>query len=130
MVLEGHRVYPANAFAIAAHPDTAVQTFGDSHHYRREMVFEVLDTLCVIVVAVHAIFIGAYPDALLAVHHYTHHAGRANDVTCAQLMAHVVEAFEVDGLHKDTFLQQTEPEVTALVFGDRVNLTDREVNLE
>ena len=60
--------------------------------------------LGVVVVAIHAVFVGAYPDAVLGIHDDTHDTGGANGVTGTQLMTHIMEALEADWLHEDTFL--------------------------
>ena len=55
--------------------------------------------------------------------------GTADDVLIAHLITHIVEATEGDRLLVDTLLQESEPEVAALILGDGVDLAAREVHL-
>ena len=79
---------------------------------------------------VDTVFVGAHPCTVTAVDKHADDTGRTDDVTCAaELIAHILEAVEGDGLTVETFLEQTEPEVAVIILNDGINLASGQVDL-
>ena len=113
----------SEALAIGADPDTAVPIFTNAHDGGRTTFLEMLDQRDILnVQTIKTVLVGTYPHASLAVGHDTDHAGLTDNVTLAELIAHIMETHGFTGLHIDAFLQQAQPDITAAVFHHGIDL--------
>ena len=119
----------SEALTVAAYPDVAPAVFADAHHRGGETLLEVALQPLIRIEAVETVLVGTYPAASLAVDEGAEHAGLSYQVLAAQFVAHVFESARLLGLHVDTFLQKSQPDVAAAVFLYGVHLASGEVYL-
>ena len=87
------------------------------------------DQLVVGIKEVQAVLVRAHPCTLLAVDHDADHTGRTDGIARTQFIAHILEAVENDRLLIKTFLQQSQPNVAAIILDNRIDLTTGQVDL-
>ena len=78
---------------------------------------------------VESVLVSTHPGSALTVDERTDDTGTAQQIALAQLISHITEPLERDGLLIDTLLKHTQPEVSAVVLDDGVDLTLLEVDL-
>ena len=130
MILHAGGVNPSPAISVGAYPDTSVGILLNSHDGGGEAFKEMTLQTVVGIKEVDTVLVCAHPRAMLSVDQYAHHTCGANGVTLmAETVAHITEAIEGYRLAVQTFLQQSEPEVTVTVLGNGVHLALGQVHL-
>ena len=128
MPLARQRVHPSAALSVGTQPDAALGVFGHGKDGARALG----EMACRGKAAVHqveAVFVGAYPCTAVAVDEGARHTVGADDVVVAQAVAHIAEVHFCLGLHEESFLQQTNPDVAVAVFEDGHRLALGHVHL-
>ena len=112
-------VNPSCTVAVGAHPEASLTVFGHAQHryggLTRLLQSEMPHVLVIGRYGIQTVVVAGHPQDSVAGPHHAHHAGVANGVLGAYLPTQVAEAVRTDGLHIHTLLQQTNPQVTALV---------------
>ena len=65
----------------------------------------------------------------MSVYKSTYDTSITNDVARTELITHIIETIQRNGLLVNTFLQQTEPKMSTAIFHDRIDLTSRQIHL-
>ena len=103
--------------------------FRHAQYGGREMIFEMTYNLSVVVHTIQAVFIGTNPQITVFTGQNTGDTGTADLVACSQFVTHVVETSGFGWVHIDSFLQQSQPNVTIVVLTDRIDFSRTEVDL-
>ena len=78
---------------------------------------------------VDAIFIGTHPASAFGIDNATDDAGLSYNIAGTQLITHITKLYGRLWLHIDTFLQQTQPDISTHILYDRVDFTHSEIHL-
>ena len=112
-------VNPSCTVAVGAHPEASLTVFGHAQHryggLTRLLQSEMPHVLVIGRYGVQSVVVAGHPQDSVAGLHHTHHTCVANGVLVAYFPSQVSKAVRSYGLHIDPFLQQTNPQVTALV---------------
>ena len=114
---------------IGAQPDTSLQVFAETQYGSREIILEMFHHLVLTVQTVESVAVGTYPTITVGTAHHTGNASRSNDVTRAELIAHIAKAHGMARLHVDTLLQQSEPHVAITVLTNGIDLRRAQVDI-
>ena len=103
--------------------------FTDRENGGREVVFEMLDRLVVIVLTIESVLVGAYPVVAVRTTHDTGNTCCSNGILSAQLVTHIAERHHSTRLHIDSLLEQAQPYITIDILINAIYLGSSEVNL-
>ena len=115
--LAGDGVDPSAALIVRAQPDTAAGILGHGED-STGAVGDVLGRRAAGIHKVESVFVGAHPDAPVAVDEGAGDAVRPDNVAVAQPVAHISEVHLGLGLHEESFVEQAYPDVAVAVFED------------
>ena len=126
-------VHPSAAVAVGAHPEAPRAVLGHAQHGHRRLArvlqSEVPYVLFIRRDGIQSVAVAGHPQRTVACHEDAHHTGIANGVRCPELPTQVAETVRTHRLHKHTLLQQSYPQVTALVLNHAHRLTLLQVDL-
>ena len=123
------RIDPGETLTIGAYPDMSLVIFLERHHRSRNAFYIVFEHTMLAIETIEAVLISTYPSPTLTIDEGADDTGATQLVALALLIAHIAEALEGDRLFIDTFLQQTKPEVTTVIFSNGVDLALLEIDL-
>ena len=129
MELQGDRVEPSKAIAIGTYPDMTVAPFGQRHDSGGDITIKMLRRHVLGRETVESALVGAYPAIAIPINQGADDTGITNNITHAQLVAHIAETIGSDRLFVDTLLKQAEPEITAAILNDGIDLAPGQIDL-